>query len=108
MRREFPQACQFYVASFWLLPIHFNVLMPASTINPAQMPAVLKRIANASGAEVVFKSNCFEMHGLEHEVRTAVTMVLELDVVKVSLTCLIILLLHDSGAEFPSRNPIPD
>ncbi|KAF8585543.1 hypothetical protein K439DRAFT_1646564 [Ramaria rubella] len=75
-------ACQFYVASFWLLPIHFNVLMPASTINPAQMPAVLKRIANASGAEVVFKSNCFEMHGLEHEVRAAVSMVLELDIVK--------------------------
>jgi len=47
------------------------------------MPAVLKRIANTSGAELVFKSNCFEMHGLEHEVRTAVSMVLELDVVKV-------------------------
>ncbi|KAF8761597.1 K homology RNA-binding domain [Rhizoctonia solani] len=40
---------------------------------------VLKRIAGQSGAEVVFKSNCFEMHGLEHEVRGAVIMVLELD-----------------------------
>ncbi|KAF8707724.1 K homology RNA-binding domain, partial [Rhizoctonia solani] len=72
-------ACQFYVASFWLLPVHYNVLMPVATLNPASMPGVLKRIAGQSGAEVVFKSNCFEMHGLEHEVRGAVIMVLELD-----------------------------
>ncbi|KAG9089931.1 hypothetical protein FS749_000947 [Ceratobasidium sp. UAMH 11750] len=75
-------ACQFYVASFWLLPIHFNVLMPVATLNPATMPGVLKRIAGQTGAEVVFKSNCFEMHGLEHEVRSAVMMVLELDVIQ--------------------------
>ncbi|QRV76296.1 cytoplasm protein [Ceratobasidium sp. AG-Ba] len=75
-------ACQFYVASFWLLPIHFNVLMPVATLNPATMPGVLKRIAGQTGAEVVFKSNCFEMHGLEHEVRGAVMMVLELDVIQ--------------------------
>jgi hypothetical protein len=37
----------------------------------------------ATGAEVVFKSMCFEMHGLEHEVRSAVGTVLELDVIKV-------------------------
>ena len=37
----------------------------------------------ASGAEVVFKSMCFEMHGLEHEVRTAVNMIMELDIIKV-------------------------
>ncbi|GAB1518812.1 hypothetical protein RhiTH_001877 [Rhizoctonia solani] len=73
-------ACQFYVASFWLLPVHYNVLMPVATLNPASMPGVLKRIAGQSGAEVVFKSNCFEMHGLEHEVRGAVIMVLELDI----------------------------
>lgn len=36
-----------------------------------------------TGAEVVFKSMCFEMHGLEHEVRAAVNMILELDIVKV-------------------------
>lgn len=75
-------ACQFYVASFWLLPVHYNVLMPVATLNPASMPGVLKRIAGQSGAEVVFKSNCFEMHGLEHEVRGAVIMVLELDVIQ--------------------------
>lgn len=81
-------AAQFYVASFWLLPIHFNVLMPASTVNPASMPNVLRRLSTYSGAEVVFKSNCFEMHGLESEVRTAVGMILELDVIKVSMTTL--------------------
>lgn len=79
------QACQFYVASFWLLPISFDVLMPQASLNPAQMQPVLKHIAHATGAEVVFKSNCFEMHGLEQEVRAAVMMVLELEVIAVSL-----------------------
>ena len=77
------QACQFYVASLWLLPIQFNVLLPPSTLNPAQMTNVLKQISDVSGAEVVFKSMCFEMHGLEQEVRSAVQMVLELDAIKV-------------------------
>lgn len=76
-------ACQFYVASFWLLPVNFNVLMPASTVNPTHIPALLKRISNLSGAEVVFKTNCFEMHGLEPEVRSAVSLVFDLEVVKV-------------------------
>jgi hypothetical protein len=80
------QACQFYVASFWLLPISFDVLMPQASLNPAQMQPILKRIAHSTGAEVVFKSNCFEMHGLEQEVRAAVMMVLELDIVHVSNT----------------------
>ncbi|WRT70668.1 uncharacterized protein IL334_007666 [Kwoniella shivajii] len=74
-------ACQFYVASFWLLPISFDVLMPQATLNPAQMQPILKGIAHATGAEVVFKSNCFEMHGLEQEVRAAVMMVLELEAI---------------------------
>ncbi|WVW80867.1 hypothetical protein I302_102857 [Kwoniella bestiolae CBS 10118] len=74
-------ACQFYVASFWLLPISFDVLMPQATLNPAQMQPILKRIAHATGAEVVFKSNCFEMHGLEQEVRASVMMVLELEAI---------------------------
>ncbi|KAK8850505.1 hypothetical protein IAR55_004423 [Kwoniella newhampshirensis] len=74
-------ACQYYVASFWLLPISFDVLMPQASLNPAQMQPVLKRIAHATGAEVVFKSNCFEMHGLEQEVRAAVMMVLELEAI---------------------------
>ncbi|KAL8293147.1 hypothetical protein RQP46_000841 [Phenoliferia psychrophenolica] len=75
-------ACQFYVASFWLLPVSFDVFMPPPTINPSQIPPVLRHIAATSGAEAVFKSNCFELHGLEAEVRTAVGLVLELDFVK--------------------------
>ncbi|KDQ13625.1 hypothetical protein BOTBODRAFT_111266 [Botryobasidium botryosum FD-172 SS1] len=75
-------ASQFYVASFWLLPTHFNPLMPPATVNPVQIPPTLKRISITSGAEVVFKSNCFEVHGLEHHVRVAIGMILDLDVVK--------------------------
>ncbi|KAK4057241.1 hypothetical protein OIO90_001738 [Microbotryomycetes sp. JL221] len=75
-------ACQFYVASLWLLPISFDVFMPLPTINPAQIPSVLRQIATVSGAEVVFKSNCFEFHGLENEVRMAVQLALELDFVR--------------------------
>lgn len=81
------QACQFYVASFWLLPVSFDVFMSAATLNPSQMTPVLKHISNASGAEVVLKSNCFEIHGLETEVRSAVTLILELEIVKVSFLC---------------------
>jgi hypothetical protein len=48
------------------------------------MQPILKRIAHSTGSEVVFKSNCFEMHGLEQEVRAAVMMVLELEAIQVS------------------------
>lgn len=75
-------ACQYYVASFWLLPIQFNVLLPPTTLNPSQVTTLLKQISLTTGAEVVFKSMCFEMHGLEYEVRAAVSMILELDIVK--------------------------
>ncbi|KAG1757908.1 cytoplasmic protein [Suillus lakei] len=75
-------ACQYYVASFWLLPIQFNVLLPPTTLNSSQVTTLLKQISLTTGAEVVFKSMCFEMHGLEYEVRTAVNMILELDIVK--------------------------
>lgn len=75
-------ACSYYVGSFWLLPVQFNALLPPATLNPSQVTTILKQISVASGAEVVFKSMCFEMHGLEHEVRSAVNMVMELDVIK--------------------------
>ncbi|KAA1468592.1 cytoplasmic protein [Dentipellis sp. KUC8613] len=75
-------ACQFYVASFWLLPTQFNVLLPPSSLNANQVASILQQVSNATGAEVVFKSMCFEMHGLEHEVRHAVNMILDLDIVK--------------------------
>jgi hypothetical protein len=75
-------ACQYYVASFWLLPIQFNVLLPPATLNSSQVTTLLKQISLSTGAEVVFKSMCFEMHGLEYEVRAAVSMILDLDLVK--------------------------
>ncbi|GBE78141.1 hypothetical protein BKA93DRAFT_733553 [Sparassis latifolia] len=75
-------ACQYYVASLWLLPAQFNVLMPSTTVNPTQVSAIIKQVSLASGAEVVFKGMSFEMHGLEHEVRAAVSMLLELDIIK--------------------------
>jgi hypothetical protein len=58
--------------------------MPPPTINPSQVPPILQDIAATSGAEAVFKTNCFELHGLESEVRAAVQLVLELEIVKVS------------------------
>ncbi|CAL1696508.1 unnamed protein product [Somion occarium] len=75
-------ACHYYVASLWLLPAQFNVLMPSTTLNPSQVSAILKQVSYATGAEVVFKGMCFEMHGLEHEVRAAIVMLLDLDIVK--------------------------
>ncbi|PWZ03626.1 hypothetical protein BCV70DRAFT_20437 [Testicularia cyperi] len=77
-------ACQFYVASLWLLPVGFDVFAPSQSgqLNPSQVAPVLRHVSNASGAEVVFKSNCFEIHGLEGEVRTAVSALLELDLLK--------------------------
>jgi hypothetical protein len=67
-----------------LLPVQFNALLPPANLNPSTITALLKQISIATGAEVVFKSMCFEMHGLEHEVRTAVNMIMELDVIKVA------------------------
>jgi hypothetical protein len=77
-------ASQFYVACVWLLPLHYNVLVPsANGINPAAMGTVLRAVCSRSGAEVICKSGMFEMHGLESEVRAAVAMVLELEIIKV-------------------------
>lgn len=75
-------ACHYYIASLWLLPMQFNVLLPATTLNAAQVTSLLKQVSMSTGAEVVFKGMCFEMHGMEHEVRAAVSMVLELDIIK--------------------------
>jgi hypothetical protein len=71
--------------------------MPQASLNPAQMQPVLKRIAHATGAEIVFKSNCFEMHGLEQQVRAACLMILDLDIVQVSSLCKVPRLLPSSG-----------
>ena len=48
------------------------------------------------------------MHGLEHEVRAAVTMLLELDIVKVSPVRTVIWQTLSSLAVLPPRDPLPD
>jgi hypothetical protein len=78
-------ACVYYVASFWLLPVQFNVLLPPPALNASQAALIIQQISSATGAEVVFKSMGFEMHGAEQEVRAAVAMVLELDIIKVGV-----------------------
>ncbi|UZJ54328.1 hypothetical protein CBS101457_003648 [Exobasidium rhododendri] len=75
-------ACQFYIASLWLLPPQFENVMTPSALNSTQMTPIIKQIANASGAEVVFKGNCFELHGLESEVRHGILQLLDLDVIQ--------------------------
>ncbi|KAI0314982.1 cytoplasmic protein [Amylostereum chailletii] len=75
-------SCQFYVASLWLLPAQFNPLLPPPSLTPTQVTNVIKQLSSSTGAEVVFKSMSFEMHGLEHEVRNAINMIMELDAVK--------------------------
>jgi len=67
------------------LPIQFNALLPPATLNPSNVTTLLNQISVATGAEAVFKSMCFEMHGLEHEVCAAVNMVLDLEMVKASI-----------------------
>ncbi|KAJ7932640.1 cytoplasmic protein [Mycena leptocephala] len=57
-------------------------LAAPTTLNASQVTNLLKQISIASGAEVVFKSMCFEMHGLEQEVRSAVNMVMELEMIQ--------------------------
>lgn len=74
--------CQFYVASLWLLPVTYNALSTPPVINTVQLTPILKTVANRSGAEIVFKSNSFEVHGLETEVKIAVSMILDLEIVK--------------------------
>lgn len=75
-------ACQYYVGSFWLLPVQFNALLPPQNLSTTAITALLKQVSVATGAEVVFKSMCFEMHGLEHEVRAAVNMIMDVDIIK--------------------------
>jgi hypothetical protein len=77
--------CQFYLGSVWLLPpvgSYHGGAQPTPTVNAAHLTPFLKTIVNKSGAEVVFKNNCFEIYGVEVEVKHAVSMVLDLDFVK--------------------------
>jgi hypothetical protein len=38
---------------------------------------------------------CFEMHGLEHEVRSAVNMIMDVDIVKAGLLCSLMVIALD-------------
>lgn len=83
LRQVMNLSAGFYVASFWLLPTTYNPLMPQNMTNHLnQIPNILTRIANVSGAEIVFKSSSFELHGLEAEVVTGINLIFELDIVK--------------------------
>ncbi|RXK40626.1 hypothetical protein M231_02081 [Tremella mesenterica] len=73
----------YYLASVWLLPVSYDFITSLQPINALQMQPVLKNISQVTGAEVVFKNHCFEIYGLEYQVRSAVLMVLDLDVVKI-------------------------
>ncbi|KAG8962957.1 hypothetical protein FRC03_003574 [Tulasnella sp. 419] len=76
-------ATQFYTAQFYLLPTHFNLLLPPSSINANQITPILTRLSTiAGGAEVVFKDNCFEVFGLENEARRGIMSIGELPIVK--------------------------
>lgn len=76
-------ACFYYVASVWLLPVTFDVLIPPPSINPSTVPpGDLEKLALESGAEIVLKSNCFEAHGSDASVRDAIARVLDLDIVQ--------------------------
>lgn len=78
-------ASQFYTASLYLLPLSYEMYnMSSPALNPSQMTPVLKNISNLSGAEIVFKRDCFEVHGLESEVRTGVKLLLDLEMINVS------------------------
>ncbi|KAG9047268.1 hypothetical protein FS837_002629 [Tulasnella sp. UAMH 9824] len=71
-------------AQFYLLPTHFNLLLPSTTINPTQIPPLLKHLAlmTGGGSEIVFRDNCFEFYGGEQDVRRGVASVGEIGIVK--------------------------
>ncbi|CEH14290.1 Vigilin [Ceraceosorus bombacis] len=73
---------QFYTASLWLLPLAYDAFSQTAMLDSAQLALALKDISSTSGAEIVFKGNCFEMHGLENEVRAAVSSLLDLKAVR--------------------------
>ncbi|TYJ54383.1 hypothetical protein B9479_004971 [Cryptococcus floricola] len=72
-------ACQFYVASLWLLPPPVEV-GPRVVLNPAQIQPVVKHISHVTGAEIVYKPNMFEVNGLERQVTSAMLLLMDVDV----------------------------
>lgn len=81
------QACQFYTAYIWLLQPQFNVLIPSAGLPPVQAAAISSQISLTTGAEVIFKGMCFEIHGMENEVRNTVSILLDREIVQVCSLC---------------------
>ena len=75
-------AVHVYIATFWLLPLGYNALMPPPSLNPNQVTATLEAIVRHCDVEAIYKKNLFEFHGLEADVRAAIAMLREKDVVK--------------------------
>lgn len=88
--------------------MQFNALLPPATLNPSQVGSLLKQISMATGAEVVFKSMCFEMHGLEHEVRAAVNMIMDLDLIKVRVNLSFSEIRSNMCTGVSPRNSVPN
>ncbi|GAA93783.1 hypothetical protein E5Q_00429 [Mixia osmundae IAM 14324] len=75
-------ASEYYVASVWLLPLQFDARGTSGSLSASDIPQILRHLAIESGAEVIFKGNSFEIHGLESEVKLAVTELIRHEVVK--------------------------
>lgn len=71
-------AVHVYSTSYWLLPMNF---MPPNLL-PSQIIPVLESICRETACESNFKNNCFEFHGLEADMRRAVTLIGEKDIVR--------------------------
>ena len=56
--------------------MNFDVFSPPPTINPSQIPTIVKMISTKTRSETVFKSNCFEFHGSEIEIRNSIQLLL--------------------------------
>lgn len=76
------QVCSHYVAQLWILPPNYAIFGPPAVVAPGQVPNILKHIALSSGAEAIFKSNCFEFHGTEASIRSALLTTFDLDPVR--------------------------
>jgi KH domain len=75
-------AVHVYIATFWLLPLGYNALMPPPSLNQKQITMTLEAIVRTCDVEAVYKKNLFEFHGLEADVRAAIATLREMDVVK--------------------------
>lgn len=99
LERCLSQTTQYIHAQFYLLPTHFNLLLPPPTAllmtNPAQVTPMLKHLTaltgqngmngglGGSGADIVFRENVFEFFGGIDECRRGIIGVADLPIAKV-------------------------